>query len=392
MSGAMHLAQFDIARFLATAWQKQPLLIRNPWGQWDNPLDPDELAGLACETGVESRLIVQAADGPALEHGPLAEGRFATLGAEPWTLLVQAVDQHVPQVADLIAPFRFVPDWRIDDVMVSYATDGGGVGPHYDQYDVFLIQGLGRRRWRVGPRCDAATPRQAHADLALIADFEATGEWVLEPGDILYVPPGFAHDGVALGDDCMTYSIGFRAPSRAELVEGWGAFVAEALEDAVDSTADRYADPDLALPDHPGEIAPAALDRLHAMTLQALADRAAFARWFGQMNTQAKYPETDWRPEDAVDPAEVAAMLAQGAALRRNPAHRMAFIREGGGALLFADGQCHACADLALAQALCGGALVLLDPGLTRSPGTAALVTALIDQGTLAFDAEDDDG
>jgi 50S ribosomal protein L16 3-hydroxylase len=208
----MHLARFDIARFLATAWQKQPLLIRNPWAQWDNPLEPDELAGLACEAGVESRLIVRGPDGLTLEHGPLAEDRFAGLGADPWTLLVQAVDQHAPQVAALIEPFRFVPDWRIDDVMISYATDGAGVGPHYDQYDVFLIQGLGRRRWRVGPRCDAATPRQPHADLALIADFAATDEWVLEPGDILYVPPGFAHDGVALGDDCMTYSIGFRAP------------------------------------------------------------------------------------------------------------------------------------------------------------------------------------
>ncbi|MBB3359395.1 50S ribosomal protein L16 3-hydroxylase [Novosphingobium sp. BK486] len=391
MSDAMHFAHFDIARFLATAWQKQPMLIRNPWGAWHNPLDPDELAGLACEAGVESRLIVRGAGGPVLEHGPLAEDRFASLGADPWTLLVQAVDQQVPQVADLIAPFRFVPDWRIDDVMISYATDGGGVGPHFDQYDVFLIQGLGRRRWRVGARCDAATPRQQHADLALIADFAATGDWVLEPGDILYVPPGFAHDGVALGDDCMTYSIGFRAPSRAELVEGWGAHVADQLEAAADHEADRYADPDLVLQDHPGEITPAALDRLHAMTLEALGDRVAFARWFGQMNTQAKYANTDWRPDTAADPADVAALLAQGVALRRNPAHRLAYIREGAGTLLFADGLAWPCADVALAQALCGGALVLLDPGLAGAPGTAALVTALIDQGTLAFDDGEDD-
>ncbi|WP_179506156.1 MULTISPECIES: cupin domain-containing protein [unclassified Sphingomonas] len=387
----MHLAHFDIARFLATAWQKQPLLIRNPWGDWANPLEPDELAGLACEAGVESRLIVRGRAGLTLEHGPLAEDRFASLGADPWTLLVQAVDQHVPDVAALIEPFRFVPDWRIDDVMISYATDGAGVGPHYDQYDVFLIQGLGRRKWRVGPRCNAATPRQPHADLALIADFAATGEWVLEPGDILYVPPGFAHDGVALGDDCMTYSIGFRAPARGELVEGWGAHVADALEEMPDAAADRYADPDLPLQDHPGEITSAALDRLHAMALEALADRAAFARWFGQMNTQAKYPETDWRPEEPADPAEVAAHLAQGGALRRNPAHRLAFIRDGAAALLFADGQCHAGVQPALAEALCGGALVLLDPSLAGTPGTAALVTALISQGTLVLDHGDDD-
>ena len=147
----MQFAQFDVAAFLENHWQKRPLLIRNPWAAWANPLEPDELAGLACEEGVESRLIIHAGGKPSLERGPFAEDRFATLGKEPWTLLVQAVDHYVPDVAALIAPFRFVPDWRIDDVMVSYANDGGGVGPHYDQYDVFLIQGLGRRRWRVGP-------------------------------------------------------------------------------------------------------------------------------------------------------------------------------------------------------------------------------------------------
>ncbi|HCW62286.1 MAG TPA: cupin, partial [Sphingobium sp.] len=116
----------------------------NPWGAWANPLEPDELAGLACEEGVESRIVVQTDGDWALEHGPFADDRFATLGGSPWTLLVQAVDHHAPDVAALIAPFRFIPDWRIDDVMVSYASDGGGVGPHFDQYDVFLVQGLGR--------------------------------------------------------------------------------------------------------------------------------------------------------------------------------------------------------------------------------------------------------
>ena len=119
--------------------------------------------------------------------------------------------------AALIEPFRFIPNWRIDDVMVSYAVDGGSVGPHFDQYDVFLVQGLGQRRWQIGRQCDGATPLLPHDDLRLLANFEATDEWVLEPGDILYVPPGYAHNGVAVGDDCMTYSIGFRAPSRGDL-------------------------------------------------------------------------------------------------------------------------------------------------------------------------------
>ena len=143
----MNFKTFDVDTFLRDYWQRKPLLIRNPWTAWQNPLDPDELAGLACEDHVESRLIKQARAAWKVEPGPIPETRFGKLGKAPWTLLVQAVDHHVPEVAALIEPFRFIPNWRIDDVMVSYASDGGGVGPHFDQYDVFLVQGLGTRRW-----------------------------------------------------------------------------------------------------------------------------------------------------------------------------------------------------------------------------------------------------
>ncbi|MDT0506961.1 cupin domain-containing protein [Novosphingobium sp. MMS21-SN21R] len=381
----MRLSGFDIDHFLRHHWQKAPLLIRNPWGDWHNPLEPDELAGLACDENVESRLVIGADAARKMENGPFPESRFGKLGTGPWTLLVQAVDHHVPDIADLIEPFRFVPDWRIDDVMVSYATDGGGVGSHYDQYDVFLVQGLGRRRWRVGPRCDAQTPLLPHTDLRLIADFEAADEWVLEPGDILYVPPGFAHDGVAVGDDCMTYSVGFRAPSRAELVEGWSEHQAERMAED-----DRYADPDLVQQAQPGEITPAALDRLHGLVTDALSDRAAFARWFGEYNSLPKY-DSDWRPEQPVGAQAVAAQLAQGVPLVRNPAARFAFIRQGDGALvLFADGQSFDCAgDTAvLAEQLCAGRSVTVDH--PASEAVLTLIAALIDQGSLAFDDEDD--
>ena len=221
----MHLTNFNTATFLRNHWQKKPLLIKNPWDSWNNPLTPDELAGLACEEEVESRLIMQADDTAGdtwmVENGPISERRFSQLGDKQWTLLVQAVDHFVPEVAALIEPFRFIPDWRIDDAMVSYAADSGGVGPHFDQYDVFLIQGMGKRRWKVGAMCDESTALMPHDDLRLLADFEATDEWILEPGDILYVPPGVSHEGIAVGDDCMTYSIGFRAPSRSELIGYW---------------------------------------------------------------------------------------------------------------------------------------------------------------------------
>lgn len=381
----MHLARFDVDLFLRHHWQKRPLLIRNPWSAWRNPLEPDELAGLACEEGVESRLITRQADRLAMESGPLPEDRFTELG-DAWTLLVQAVDHHLPDVAALIQPFRFIPDWRIDDVMVSYATDGGGVGPHFDQYDVFLVQGLGKRRWRVGPRCDSATPLLPHDDLRLIPDFEATGDYVLEPGDILYVPPCFTHDGVAVGGDCMTYSIGFRAPSRAELIENW---CRHQVDDMVDE--DRYADPDLIIQPNAGEIAASALDRMHAMVLEALSDRRAFARWFGLYNSLPKSADMDWRPDEPADEATVRALLAQGVPLSRNPASRFSFIRqEEPELLLFVDGHGFDCdGDTArLAEGLCMEPAMVVDAELAASAAVVTLVAALIGQGSLAFDAD----
>src|SRR5690606_41795609 len=151
---------------------------RNPWKSCRRPVSPDELAGLACEEASEGRLVTRRSDSWSLEQGPLAESRFGRLGRKPWTLLVQAVDHHAPEVAALLEPFRFLPNWRVDDVMVSYAVDGGGVGPHFDQYDVFLVQGLGRRRWQLGAACDRDSALLPHDDLRLLAHFEATDEWI----------------------------------------------------------------------------------------------------------------------------------------------------------------------------------------------------------------------
>ncbi len=375
----MQLLNFDIAGFLRDTWQKKPLLIRNPWADWRNPLEPDELAGLACEEGVEARLIAQTRDSWKVEHGPLPEARFGKLGKRPWTLLVNAVDHHVPDVAALIAPFRFVPNWRIDDVMVSYAADGGGVGPHFDQYDVFLIQGLGRRRWRVGALCDGDTELRPHDDLRLLAHFEATEEWVLEPGDILYVPPRIAHDGVAVGDDCMTYSVGFRAPSRGELIEGWSESLVEAMPDD-----DRYEDPGLAVQDNPGEISRSAIDRLHGMIAEAMRDRDAFARWFGQYSSTPKYPDADWAPDEPIGIGALRTLLAESLPLLRNPASRFSFIRQGGEVvLLFVDGACFACAGAtgALAERICARDRIEIDPGLTSSDDAMTLLATLLNQG-----------
>ncbi len=382
----MKLTNFDVDTFMRDHWQKKPLLVRGAFDAWTNPLDPDELAGLACEDEVESRLITLKRTDWKVEPGPLPGDRFGQLGKAPWTLLVQAVDQHVPAVAALVTPFRFVPNWRVDDVMVSYATDGGGVGPHFDQYDVFLIQGLGRRRWQVGALCDDDTPLLPHDDLRLLANFEAVEEWVLEPGDMLYLPPRVAHDGVALGKDCMTYSIGFRAPARSELIAHFADHLLAELDDD-----DRYADPGLRVQDNPGEIVPEALARLHAMVTEKLTDQAAFARWFGAYSSTPKYPEVDWAPEEPVTVEDVRTALCDGAVLRRNPASRFSFVREGEAVVLFVDGACHECAaDVArFAEKLCATDRLATDATLAASASAVSLIAALLNGGSVEVDQAD---
>ena len=376
---------FDTARFLRETWQKRPLLIRDPWEAWTSPLDPDELAGLACEPEVESRLVSRPGPGRwELEHGPLDPDRFADLGECPWALLVQAVDHHVPAVAALIEPFRFIPDWRIDDVMVSYATDGGGVGPHFDHYDVFLVQGLGQRRWSIGPRCDESARLLPHDGLRLLADFVPVDEFVLEPGDILYVPPGFAHDGVAVGPDCMTYSIGFRAPSRGDLVSAWADHLLDTMQED-----DRYTDPELAVGGNPGEISPGALARLHEMVTGALTDRTAFASWFGEYVTAPKNDRLDWAPEEPVSAADLV-RPASGESLRleRNPASRFSFVRSGDQAVtLFVDGVSYALSGPGtdLAERMCADLCFSLEPEVAAAPGLADLIVDLVNRGSLAL-------
>ena len=382
--GVMELTAFDRRAFLRDYWQQRPLLIRRPWAGWRNPLDPDTLAGLACDDAIESRLVRQTKRGLKLEHGPFRAKRFAKLGDRPWTLLVQAVDHHVPDVAALIEAFRFIPNWRIDDVMVSYATNGGGVGAHFDSYDVFLVQGLGRRRWRVGGRCDAATPLLPHDGLRLLADFVAVDEFVLDPGDILYVPPGVAHEGVAVGDDCMTYSIGFRAPSRADVLVGWSDHLLATFADD-----NRYTDPGLPAQDNPGEISASALERLHALATEPLRDGQAFARWFGSHATMRKDPTIDWRPDAPPGRDALPALLAAAMPLRRNPASRFAFIRETPETLLlFVDGESFVCADAGatFAEQLAGQTTLTVTPDLAADDAVLDLIAHLLGSGSLAFD------
>jgi 50S ribosomal protein L16 3-hydroxylase len=336
------------ARFLRDYWQKRPLLIRGAFPYFHNAISPEDLAGLACEEAALARIVLHDAkrDRYTLRNGPFAESDFAKLPKTHWTLLVQDVDKWDMDVAALLDAFAFVPSWRVDDVMVSYATDGGGVGAHVDQYDVFLVQGRGKRRWRINTDPRAPKDFRDDAELKLLREFAPMHDWILEPGDALYLPPGVPHEGTAVGE-CMTFSVGMRAPSQAELLLDFSEFLAEPLGEER-----RFADPDLQPARTPGEIDAAALARVRAALPQfADVENSTLPRWFGGFITRYRSGHSAMPVVRALSAAQLAAKLPKARVLR-NPWSRFAWMRKDRGALLFVAGESHACS-VALAQALC---------------------------------------
>lgn len=336
---------FDRELFLREYWQKKPLLIRGFFEGFTDLLSAEEVAGLACESFVESRLVEgSVTQNPsdnsiaaelALSHGPIDEERFPSLPQQDWTVLVQSVDQWVPEVAELKAVFDFIPSWRLEDVMVSFAAPGGTVGPHFDHYDVFLLQGSGSRNWRVGERCTAETNTVDQAGLSLLPEFAATDSYDLEPGDVLYLPPRYAHWGTAT-DAGLCYSIGLRSPSLAEMLEGYSdALIARA------DPASRYEDSAPQVPEHPGEIKSTMLDTAYQSLMDTLGQREAFNRWFGCQVTQPRYPELIHAPDEDYTLDSLVAALESGAELLRHPGSRFANMSEPDGTVLcFVDGGC----------------------------------------------------
>lgn len=295
--------------FMRRHWQKKPLLVRQAWPYVVPPVSRGELFALAARDDVESRLVQQRGAGWVLRHGPLSRRALPPLAQRQWTLLVQGLDLHAQSAHDMLARFRFVPEARLDDLMVSYATDGGGVGPHLDAYDVFLLQVQGRRRWRIGP---VRHPQWAEeVPLKLLRNFEPEQEWVLEPGDMLYLPPLWGHDGIAEGE-CMTCSIGFRTPARGALAHDLLQHLAEGLE--TDAQQALYRDPRQPATAEPGRI-PEALQLFAREALQhALHDEAALARSLGEVLSEPK-------PVVWFDPGEA----WQGGAVRLDRRSRMMY-------------------------------------------------------------------
>ena len=270
--------------FLRIYWQKKSLLVRQALPNFQSSITPAELAGLACEAGVEARIIQGHGKRFSLAQGPFTESTFRNLPEKNWTLLVQSVDQWDQEVAALLQHFSFLPRWRIEDIMISYAVTGGSVGAHVDQYDVFLLQASGKRRWTIdaGEKNGAERRYIVSSQVKLLQHFEATESFDLLPGDMLYLPPGVGHHGVALDNDCMTFSVGLRAPSLTEMLMDFAAERAEILPDSL-----RYADPDLQPRQDPNAITLSDISRARDLMRQALAlDTDEFTNWFGRFATR----------------------------------------------------------------------------------------------------------
>ncbi len=334
--------------FLAEYWQQKPLLLRQAFPDLTPPLSAEELAGLACETGSNARLVLEHCGDRqwCVEYGPFDAARFAELPQSGWSLLVSDVERVVPAARRLQQQFRFLPDWRLDDVMISYAPAGGSVGAHTDAYDVFLLQLEGTRRWQIAERFDP-TIRQG-TDLEILAHFEAEQQWLLEPGDMLYLPPGVAHHGIA-ETACMTCSIGFRAPSSHDMAP---ALLERLLQHHCEQ---RYGDAALTLQPHPAQITGQSLVQIRKLLQSVLDfDDALLADWFGRYlsdgKSQFEPAEPLFRKAHTLD-----AIVQQhpAATVQQHPGCRFFFIDyHQGKAKLFVHGEAFA-VSRALAETLC---------------------------------------
>ncbi len=275
--------------FLSHFWQKKPLLIKQGFSDFQDPLDANELAGLAMEESIESRIVTNHNNEWDTYQGPFED--FEKLTDENATLLVQAVDHWHPEAAQLLEPFRFIPNWRIDDLMISYSTPSGGVGPHLDQYDVFIIQGEGKRHWRVGLPDPTLKQFAQNKKLLQVEAFEAVIDCILEPGDILYIPPGCPHEGYAL-ENALNYSVGFRAPNQQDLLSSFADHIID-----TETGQERYTDHNLMLRKSKGELNSTEVNKIKTLMQRLLENDTLFKQWLGTTLSQPKH-EMDLAPTE----------------------------------------------------------------------------------------------
>jgi len=333
MNAPQPLGKLSAADFLKNYWQKKTLVIKQGFANFQSPINADDLAGLACEEDVSSRIVIEK-DG---EHpwqainGPMDEAIFSQLPDTHWTLLVNDVEKHIPELAWIVDAFRFIPEWRIDDLMISYAPEGGSVGPHLDQYDVFILQAQGHRRWQISTADVTEKNQVKETNLRIQKDFTAEKEWFLSPGDIIYIPPGVSHYGVAT-DDCLSFSIGFRASTYNEMLNDFMEHITQSLPSSF-----TYKDPELLLQKHPNEINENIIQHIRKNFTDFLnPNHADLARWFGRFTSDTKTDFSEYKI-DTINNIE--SFFNKNIKLMRNPASRFAFYKQEYDALLFIDGE-----------------------------------------------------
>ncbi len=377
-----HFGKLTPAQFLKKHWQREPMLIKNSVPEIAELLTGDDLAGLALEEDVESRLVIRSgkpslAKSWALRRGPFKATDFKKLPERDWTLLVQAVDHRLPGLAELLDRFDFLPQWRIDDVMVSYAVEGGGVGPHYDSYDVFLIQGVGTRVWKVGPIVDDSH-LLPHPDLRILKNMDVVDEYLCEPGDVLYLPPGFAHWGIAQ-ENCITYSVGFRAPADRELLDGFCGHVIEQTPEQ-----QRYSDPGIAPLRHSGAMDAATLERFRERLANLVDQPDLLADFLGRALSEPKYGITAPTPEKRYTVSSLEKILSKAGEVRRNESSR--FLLQADFGKLYVDGTPIALMDtesIDLAARLADRRLFTTTDLQPRSSAARQLLLQLLNDGQL---------
>ncbi|WP_413283207.1 JmjC domain-containing protein [Vibrio sp. MA40-2] len=297
----MYQLSFSLNEFLQKYWQKQPTIIKGGFRNFHDPISPEELAGLSMEEEVDSRFVSNLDNNWLAEHGPFNEDKFVSLAETNWSLIVQAANHWHSEAAKLVTPFKTMPNWLFDDLMISYSVEDGGVGPHIDQYDVFIIQGLGRRRWRVGEKDTGQYVETCRASaLRQIESFDAVIDDILEPGDILYIPPGFPHDGYAL-QPSMSYSVGFRSPKEQELLSNFADYVL--ANDIGDTHVDT---PKLTTQKNFAEISTNDFNSLTTALRSSLNDKKRLQDFMGCMLSQSRHqlniiiPEPTWQADEII--------------------------------------------------------------------------------------------
>lgn len=321
---SINFKQIDATQFLTEFWQKKPLLIRDALPGFTNILSPDELAGLSMEKEIESRMVVSTPNQPPFWHlkkGPFLENDFQKLPPTHWTLLVQGVDCVIPELAFLFDHFNFIPQWRVDDLMISYASEHGSVGPHYDHYDVFLYQAKGSRKWSLTTQDCHEGNVVPDVPLRIMKDFKIEEEYILEEGDMLYLPPHVGHYGTAISKDCMTYSFGYRSYSARELWDSYGDYCAES-----NASSAYYRDPNWSTLKHTSELPYASFTQAKDTLQKLLNNEPLLKSWFGCFATQLDPQAESFLPEPVSESMEsFINELSSSNGLMRHPSVRFAY-------------------------------------------------------------------